>query len=284
MMASDAVIQSILVHIQSNLDGDLNLANLSQLAGLSPWHFHRRFVANVGETPGRYVTRVRLERAAFQVLVHDSTLLRIALDCGFRNPETFSRAFKRHFAVKPSQYRAQGAANDRQPRRAPSASVSSPLSQSQIRVRQLRPCYLAFIRHLGPYDEVPETLFDRLDSWADDRGLVGARVWMGIGHDAPATTAPHNLRYDAALVVSGAFPSTSTVACQSFPGGDHAIVTHVGPLSTLEQTYQALFPKIMALPGYRVIGLPVVEMYQLGRLNTSLAVSATDICIPVERI
>ena len=69
----------------------------------------------------------------------------------------------------------------------------------------LRPAHLAFRRHVGPYESVPESLFDELEDWAARRELPGPPVWMGIGHDAPGTTPPEQLRFDAALVVPGPF-------------------------------------------------------------------------------
>ena len=95
----------LLVHIQANLDGDLSLAALSRKAGLSPSHFHRSFKAAIGETPRDYVARLRVERGAFRLLLHDAKLVDVALDCGFQNHETFIRAFRRVFGKTPGEYR-----------------------------------------------------------------------------------------------------------------------------------------------------------------------------------
>ena len=95
----------LLVHIQAHLDGDLSLAALSRKAGLSPSYFHRLFKAAIGETPGDYVMRLRVERGAFRLLLHDARLVDVALDCGFQNHETFIRAFRRVLGKTPSEYR-----------------------------------------------------------------------------------------------------------------------------------------------------------------------------------
>ena len=100
------MIPALLVYIQAHLDKDLSLAALSAKASLSPAHFQRTFHALVGETPKNYVARLRLERAAFRLLIHDATLLDMALDCGFHNHETFTRAFRRRYGMPPSRYRA----------------------------------------------------------------------------------------------------------------------------------------------------------------------------------
>ncbi len=157
---------ALLVHIQAHLDEDLSLEVLSGKALLSPAHFQRTFQAVVGETPRNYVARLRLERAAFRLLIHDTTLLNIALDCGFRNHETFSRAFRRRFCMPPSRYRAW-VRTQAQPRQETAAEQpDDAYSISGTKIRRLNQAHLAFIRHVGPYEAVPETLFDTLEEWA----------------------------------------------------------------------------------------------------------------------
>lgn len=82
---------ALLVHFQAHLDEDLSLDVLSAKASLSPSHFQRTLQGLVGETLKNQVARFRL-------LIHDVTLLDIALDCEFPNHETFTRAFRRRGA------------------------------------------------------------------------------------------------------------------------------------------------------------------------------------------
>ncbi|HKO55090.1 MAG TPA: AraC family transcriptional regulator [Thermoanaerobaculia bacterium] len=274
----------LLVHIQAHLEGDLGLAALSRKAGLSPFHLQRRFKAAVGETPKAYTSRLRLERGAFRLLVHDSNVLDIALECGFQNPETFLRAFRRRFGRAPSDYREwvreqlsachDTGTEDR-------AEGAAAFEISATKVIPLRPMHLAFRRHLGPYDSVPESLFDDLEAWAARRRLPGPAVWMGIGHDAPGTTPPKRLRFDAALVVPGPFASEGKIGYELLPGGPFAVTTHAGPYETLPAAYRAIFPRLRALPGYQLVGLPVVEIYHTTRVNVRYRLNHTDLCVPV---
>jgi AraC family transcriptional regulator len=274
----------LLVHIQAHLDGDIGLAALSRKAGLSPFHLQRRFRAAIGETPKAYTSRLRLERGAFRLLVHDSTVLDIALECGFQTPETFLRAFRRHFGRTPSEYRqrvreelsawCESGTEDRAAE-APSFEISA------TKVIPMRPVHLAFRRHIGPYESVPESIFDELEAWAVRRGTPGPRVWMGIGHDAPGTTPPERLRFDAALVVPGPFASEGNIGHQFLAGGPFAVTTHVGSYETLPAAYDAIFPRLLDLPGYQLIGLPAVEIYHTTRVNVRYRLNHTDLCLPV---
>lgn len=90
----------------ANLGDDLGLAALARRASLSPAHLQRVFKAAIGETPKAYVLRLRIERAAFCLLIHESTVSQVAADCGFRSAETFIRAFRRRFRTSPRAYRS----------------------------------------------------------------------------------------------------------------------------------------------------------------------------------
>lgn len=274
----------LLVHIQAHLEDDLSLAALSRKAGLSPFHLQRRFKADIGETPKAYTERLRLERGAFRLLVHDSTVLDVALQCGFQTHETFLRAFRRRFGRAPSDYREWVRELRLEwPENKPDDDAGqAPVSEiSATKVIAMRPVHLAFRRHVGPYESVPESLFDELEDWAARRGLQGPPVWMGIGHDAPGTTAPERLRFDAALVVPGPFVAEGKIGHQVLPGGPFAVTTHVGPYETLPAAYGAIFPRLMTLPGYQLVGLPAVEIYHTTRVNVRHRLNHTDLCLPV---
>ena len=96
-----------LVHIQAHLDQDLSLDTLAGHVGLSKDHFHDLFQSATGETPKEYVERLRLEWAALQLRIRRVAVVEVALECGYRNHETFSRAFRRRFLTSPSEYRKQ---------------------------------------------------------------------------------------------------------------------------------------------------------------------------------
>ncbi len=274
----------VLVHIQANLDADLGLARLSRQADMSPSYFHRTFTANVGETPAHYVTRLRLDRAAFRLQIEEASVLQIALDCGYQTHETFTRAFRRAFGRTPSAYRAwrRREAALRPPSR--EAQGDGPFALSGTRIVRLRSMHLAFIRHIGPYENVSDALFDELEDWAQRTRLPGPRVWLGIGHDAPGTTPRAKLRFDAALVVDAPFGVTGRVAHQRLDAADFAATTHVGPFRTLPDAYRRIFDRVMNLKGYACVGLPAVELYRSAAVNTHMSLNETEICLPVRRV
>jgi AraC family transcriptional regulator len=230
------------------------------------------------------VSRLRLERAAFELLVRDATLVDIALDCGFGDHETFTRAFRRHFGVPPSAYRT--AIRQRVRQRPAPRPVDLPPADYQLsatRATRLRTLHLACKRHVGPYELVPNSLFDTLDAWATRQRRPLPRIWLGIGHDAPGITSSEKLRFDAALVVSEPFRTGGGVSYQVLHAADYALTTHVGPYDSLPAAYGEIFARALMLKGYELVGLPVVEIYHTTRVDTARVLNHTDIYLPIRR-
>ena len=68
-------------------------------------HFSRVFTDEVGETPARYVERVRVEAARAELESTTSSLDLIARHCGLGTAESLRRAFQRRVGVSPDAYR-----------------------------------------------------------------------------------------------------------------------------------------------------------------------------------
>lgn len=95
-------------YIEQNLSDSIALCDLAKNVHLSEFHFHRIFKQYSSETVKEFVTRVKLERAAIFLCVTSSlSLTEIALNYGYNDGSTFSRAFKKHFGSSPSIYRKQ---------------------------------------------------------------------------------------------------------------------------------------------------------------------------------
>lgn len=275
-------LAAVLHVIHARLEDRLDLRTLAGTVNISPFQMHRLFRSLLGETPRAYVERQRLERARFRMLVQDASLTRIALDCGFDSPDTFARAFRRRFGDSPTRWRTTTLRARRETPQAPELDGAGEVTLSATRLVRLQTLNLATLRHLGPYEAVPESLFDRLSAWAASRGLPGPRVWMGIGHDAPAITPPEALRFDAALVVADPFDTDSDVVHRVLPGGDFALTTHVGSYATLPAAYGVIMGRLLHHPRWNPRGLPAVEIYHTAQVSVRAAINHTDLCLPVD--
>lgn len=91
--------------VDSALDQNLDLAVVSRVACLSPYHFHRLFKAVFGETLHAYVVRRRLECARRLLGRPDHPVTAVCLEAGFESLGSFSALFRRRFGLSPRQFR-----------------------------------------------------------------------------------------------------------------------------------------------------------------------------------
>lgn len=113
-------VAAALRRIEAQRGGRLSVDELAAEAAVSRFHFLRIFEQVVGVTPGQYMLRTRLRRAAVRLRRSNDTIAALALDCGFDDLSTFNRQFRRATGLTPGAYRAQRA---QQARRAKSATL-----------------------------------------------------------------------------------------------------------------------------------------------------------------
>ena len=95
----------VLDYIEANLEGDLTLDHMASIACLSRYHFARTFKQAIGQSPHRYVSARRLERAKALLSDGDRPLVDIALALGFSSQSDFTRVFRQATGQAPGQYR-----------------------------------------------------------------------------------------------------------------------------------------------------------------------------------
>ena len=276
----------VLVHIQTNLDQDLSLEALANRAGLSPFHFHRLFRSAVGETLKQYTQRLRLERAASRLVINDAAILDVALDSGFQSHETFSRQFKRRFQVTPKSYRrwARGKMKQNSSSTQPIDELHAEFQLSKTSVIRLAQLHVAFIRNVGPYETVTDTLWHKLADWAKSKRLPRDLIFLGIAHDAPGVTPPERLRFDAAVVVPEPFSPEGTIGHQVLRSAEFALTTHVGHYRTLSKAYATIVQRVAKLKKFRFAGLPAIEVYRTTRVDARHEMNHTEIYLQVSRV
>jgi AraC family transcriptional regulator len=270
-------ILEVQLFIQQHLDDDLSLERLARVAHFSPYHFHRIFRGLVGEGVTEYVRRLRLESAAITLKTSRRGVTRIALDAGYGTHESFTRAFRQKFGVSPSQFRA---GRQPSPPRNEVSTMTTTSSTQPVRLEDLPPRRVAFIRHTGPYSSVGAT-HGRMMAWAQERGLLRPdTVLIGIPLDDPEVTPEEKLRYDCCISVDETVQPEGEIGIQTVAGGPYAVATHRGPYREVGRTYQLLYGKWLPASGCELRNAPSIVIAR--KSNTASEELETDVCIPLE--
>ncbi|SAK95891.1 AraC family transcriptional regulator [Caballeronia fortuita] len=83
----------------------LRIADLAAHCGFGMRRFHQLFNEAFGETPHRYLHRLRLDAALTLLADPRASLTAIALDVGFADQSAFTHAFSKRFGISPGQWR-----------------------------------------------------------------------------------------------------------------------------------------------------------------------------------
>ncbi len=97
-------------HMDVNYPEPIDLSQLAAVAGISKYYFARSFEAAYGESPIRYLTRRRIERAQDLLRSANLTVTEICMLVGFTSLGSFSARFTKLVGETPTSYRDKWAA------------------------------------------------------------------------------------------------------------------------------------------------------------------------------
>ncbi len=97
-------VQKMQDYIETHLETEITLADLSRVSLFSPWYAYRLFKLYTGLTPAEYIRRLRLSESAKRLKSEHCRVIDAALDTGFSSVDGFQRAFRKEFGCNPAQY------------------------------------------------------------------------------------------------------------------------------------------------------------------------------------
>jgi AraC family transcriptional regulator len=96
-------LRTVCDYIRANLDRDLSLAELANIAGFSVSHFKPLFRHAMGLPVHRYVVECRVERARRLLLRGDRSMGDIAIEAGFTHQSHMARCLRRVLGISSAQ-------------------------------------------------------------------------------------------------------------------------------------------------------------------------------------
>lgn len=262
--------------LEQHLLEDVELNDLAGAAGYSMFHFHRLFRAATGETVRQYQRRLRLERAAHHLIHGQDDILTLALDAGYGSHEAFTRAFQARFQTTPSAFR--------QERRQIQEHKIMPMTEIEIRIAEREPQNIAYVRHVGPYEQVGDA-WGALMKWGWKKMMFRPPETFGLSYDDPEVTPADQLRYEACMVVKPGTKVKAPVEMKQTPGGTYAVVMHEGPYEKFAETYAKLIGRICSGPidgkQWKLGDPPALEKYLNDPRKTKPEDLRTEVWLPV---
>jgi AraC family transcriptional regulator len=295
-------INRVVDYIEKNPTAELSLGRLARIADFSPFHFHRVFRAATGETVYGFGQRLRVEKGAQSLLRSEKSVLETAHASGFASAATFARAFKAHFDMSASEWRAGGHRRwrERQDRKhgievskaskAFGASdrhtdIELAIDGMRIQIRKLPSFRVAYMRYVGPYGPTGiSLLWARLSEWRTAQKFGSTEnVLLGVAYDDPRIAAAQRCRYDACVAVPKDFHAGKLVNVLDTAGGAYAVCHFRGKAADIVAVWERVFAKWLPDSGFEPDDKPCIELYG-DREPDSTRTFTCELCLPVRKL
>ncbi len=98
-------INPAIIYMSENYTQALSNEEYANMCGMSKFHFIRKFSELVEMPPQKYRIKIVLEKSLELLSESDDKIVVIANELGFSNHMYFSKIFKKHFNITPTEYR-----------------------------------------------------------------------------------------------------------------------------------------------------------------------------------
>jgi AraC family transcriptional regulator len=261
-------LHRVSAYIYAHLDEELDVDRLSEIACLSPHHWHRIYRAVHGETLAATVKRLRLQRAAADLVQTVLPVETIARRSGYPNVQSFNRTFKAVYGLPPARYRREGSHKVFE-----TSSAKGNPAMYDVTLRQIDPLALVGVAHSGSYMAIGQA-FETLYGTLFARSLFRPDMEMiGIYLDDPELVETEKLRSFACVTTTGDAPVEAPLTSQKIEGGEYAVLRHKGPYADMPKAYQWLYATWLPQSGRAIRDSVMFEKY----LNNPREVAPTEL-------
>lgn len=292
-------INEVFNYIDSNLDGDLSLNVLSDVACYSPFHLHRLFKSIANETLNNYITRKRIERSA-SMLIHNSeySITDISEKFGFNTISVYSRAFKNFYGISPTEFRklkpvqlsnlSQTNSKNRQVDYISMDYICNIKHSkdwlnmnAKIQFKNMPKMHLAYITHIG--DKDIESKFQQIIKWVNPKDYLSdenthiARIF----HDSFKITDADKVRMSIGVLSPNPLPPDHQVSNTIIEPGKCLAGYFEISINEFDKAWDSLF-LWMSEKGYKRAEQSPFEIYHRSKMKIPIIKLAVELCIPIE--
>ncbi len=290
-------INRVFDFIDKNLESNLSLNTVSEIAFFSPFHFHRVFKFITKETLNEYITRRRIEKSALDLLHKNISTTEIAHKFGYSDNSSFSRTFKKYFGVNPTEFKKQNPNRHSKIRQLKSKNgqeypdyekyicVINNLKNwikmnARIEINEMPKMDLAYVTSIGPHNL--ENAYKKIVQWATPKGLMNDQTKMiTVYHDSFKVTEANKVRMSASILLDKAIETNEEIGQTTIKAGKYIVGSFEIGLNEFEKSWTALFIW-MNESGYKKAERELFEIYHNNFNEHPQRKAIVDFYIPIE--
>lgn len=278
--------KKLLDYLNTHFREEVNMEKVEEISHYSYRNINRIFEAIHQEPIGKYIKRLRLEKAA-QFLKYSATGVNdIAYEVGFEDRAAFSKAFKARFGCSPLAYRNSTEQKRDEWHQHQLRQFSPDRTPLSFEVETLPPFPYVYIEYRGDYKDVEtiEKYWTQLFEWAERSNWVNeASIPMSLILDDDEISDKQHSRFHLALTVDNPTPEKLEGYFQQGVHHDQKYVQFIlqGTHNSCFDYYKEIYAFWMSEVGHEPADLPTLEFYPNLHKNPLEKDLITEIYIPI---
>jgi AraC family transcriptional regulator len=273
-------VEKALWFVESHFSDTLTLEDIAAAGGVSRHHMTRAFGAAIGCSAMRYVRGRRLSEAARALADGAPDILSVALDAGYDSHEAFTRAFREQFGATPEQVRAA--------RRTENLELVEPIKMNEDLNTSLAP---------PRFENGKLLLIAGLSERYDDQTIAGVPAqWQRfaphlghipgqVGHATYGVVCngdgEGHIDYISGVEVASFTDLPAEFGRIRIPAHRYAVFTHKDHISTIRQTWKAIWSHWLPGSGHQADDAPDFERYD-ERFDPRTGSGGFEIWLPIK--
>ena len=278
--------KKLLSFIDENFKEEITVEKIEDICHYSYRNINRIFLALQAETIGKYIKRLRLEKAAQYLKYSEIPISDIAYTIGFEDRVTFSKAFKNKYQLSPSGFRNSN------------ESILETLQQSilnnsdaehrklEFEIEYLPDFEHIFLTYRGSYRDVPaiEKDWDKLFDYAMKKKILSDHsIFFTEIIDGNEISDTLNFRLNLSLILEKSLnlKPEGLFRTKFHQRQKYVKFVHQGAQKGITDFYQRIYAFWMQDVNLELVDLPILEFYSNLEKGLSKEKLITKIYIPV---
>lgn len=269
-------INRVKIYIDKNLNKEITVDELSQIANLSVFHFRRIFKDITGENIGSYIQRIRLQQIAHILISTNYPIKAILQQTVYQTKFSLAKAFKKHFGMSMSLYRERY-------RYISSADLFTHMVW-RPEIKKLNTQEVICLPVDNPQYEMKRyiKLWKEIIHYKEQHLKDENSKFVSISMDNPLVAHSHS-RFYVGITTTKDIKPEGNFFLQKIHGGLYAIFRYKGNYASLSEVYRFISEKWLPQSDYFQKSPMSFEIYLNSPQNTEISELLTEIYIPIAK-
>jgi len=277
--------QKLLQFLEQHFKTPISSKDIEEISFYSYRNINRIFYSLQQETIGHYLKRIKLEKAAEYLKYGLDDISDIAINIGYNDLASFSKAFKNHFGCSPSHFRnaelfkeqiLQEIIYDRKTQ-----------DNFEFTIEELPTFKILYLQYKGDYEnsKAIEQTWGKLVRYALKKKLFTYEtIIVGEILDDNEISETLKCRYNAGIVLEDYqdIRTEGFFRIKEIPTQKYAKFIHIGSHESCFETYKAIYGRWMKDVKLEFEDKPTLEFYLNDEETTPKEKLITEIYIPVK--